>query len=79
MLQGLGAGQILITDGALDSDLLHQNASTSTGRLRQHQAAEPAGLDKPAFSPFLYPIEEPRRALLQQLERFRAVATAAEA
>ena len=52
MLQGLGAGQILIADRAYDSDLLRQNM-TARGVFANIKPLA-RRLDKPAFSPFLY-------------------------
>ena len=50
MLQGLGAGQILIADRAYDSDLLRQNM-TARGVFANIKPLA-RRLDKPAFSPF---------------------------
>ena len=72
MLQGLGAGQILIADRAYDSDLLRQNM-TARGVFANIKPLA-RRLDKPAFSPYLYR-RKPRRALLNKLKHFRAVAT----
>ena len=73
MLDGLGAGQVLLADRAYDSDHLRgtlaargawANVKPLTGRI-----------DKPAFSPFLYRYRNLVERFFNKLKHFRAVAT----
>ena|ERR687897_3350028 len=73
MLQGLGAGQILIADRAYDSDLLRQNM-TARGVFANIKPLA-RRLDKPAFSPFLYRSRNRVERFFNKLKHFRAVAT----
>ena len=73
MLQGLGAGQILIADRAYDSDLLRQNM-TARGVFANIKPLT-RRLDKPAFSPFLYRSRNRVERFFNKLKHFRAVAT----
>ena len=73
MLQGLGAGQILIADRAYDSDLLRQNM-TARGVFANIKPLA-RRLDKPAFSPFLYRSRNRVERFFKKLKHFRAVAT----
>src|SRR5215217_6820486 len=73
MLQGLGAGQILIADRAYDSDLLLQNM-TARGVFASIKPLA-RRLDKPVFSPFLYRSRNRVERFFNKLKHFRAVAT----
>ena len=73
MLQGLGAGQILIADRAYDSDLLRQTM-TARGVFANIKPLA-RRLDKPAFSPFLYRSRNRVERFFNKLKHFRAVAT----
>lgn len=73
MLQGLGAGQILIADRAYDSDLLRQNMTAQGVFANIKPLAR--RLDKPAFSPFLYRSRNRVERFFNKLKHFRAVAT----
>jgi len=73
MLQGLGAGQILIADRAYDSDLLRQTM-TARGVFANIKPLA-RRLDKPAFSPFLYRSRNRVEHFFNKLKHFRAVAT----
>src|SRR4051812_19380010 len=73
MLQGLGAGEILIADRAYDSDLLRQNM-TARGVFANIKPLA-RRLDKPAFSPFLYRSRNRVERFFNKLKHFRAVAT----
>jgi transposase len=73
MLQGLGAGQILIADRAYDSDLLRQNM-TARGVFPNIKPLA-RRIDKPAFSPFLYRSRNRVERFFNKLKHFRAVAT----
>src|SRR5688572_22214303 len=73
MLQGLGAGQILIADRAYDSDLLRQNM-TARGVFANIKPLA-RRLDKPVFSPFLYRSRNRVERFFNKLKHFRAVAT----
>jgi transposase len=73
MLDGLGAGQVLIADRAYDSDLLRQTM-TARGAWANIKPLT-RRLDKPAFSPFLYRYRNLVERFFNKLKHFRAVAT----
>jgi transposase len=73
MLDGLGAGQVLIADRAYDSDLLRQTM-TARGAWANIKPLT-RRLDKPAFSPFLYRYRNLVERFFNKLMHFRAVAT----
>ena len=73
MLQGLGAGQILLADRAYDSDASAPEHG-GTGRLANIKPLA-RRIDKPAFSPFLYRTRNLVERFFNKLKHFRAVAT----
>ena len=73
MLDGIGAGQVLLADRAYDSDALRQ-------RLAERGAwanvkPMPNRINIPAFSPFLYRRRNLVERFFNKIEHFRAVAT----
>jgi transposase len=73
MLDGVGAGQILIADRAYDSDLLRQTMAARGAWANIRPLAR--RVDKPAFSPFLYRYRNLVERFFNKLKHFRAIAT----
>ena len=73
MLDGVGAGQILIADRAYDSDLLRQTMAARGAWANIRPLAR--RVDMPAFSPFLYRYRNLVERFFNKLEHFRAIAT----
>ena len=73
MLDGLGPGHIHLADRAYDSNARRQghDCAKSLGERENHAAPD----QHPGVQPPSCTATGPRRALLQQLKRFRAVAT----
>ena len=72
MLDGIGAGQILLADRAYDSDALRNLAER--GAWANVKPLPPAQ-NMPAFSPFLYRYRNLVERFFNKLKHFRAVAT----
>jgi transposase len=73
MLDGVGAGQILIADRAYDSDLLRQTMAARGAWANIRPLAR--RLDAPAFSRFLYRYRNLVERFFNKLKHFRAIAT----
>jgi transposase len=73
MLDGVGAGQILIADRAYDSDLLRQTMAARGAWANIRPLAR--RVDPPAFSPFLYRHRNLVERFFNKLKHFRAIAT----
>jgi transposase len=73
MLDGVGAGQILIADRAYDSDLLRQTMAARGAWANIRPLAR--RLDVPAFSPFLYRYRNLVERFFNKLKHYRAIAT----
>jgi transposase len=73
MLDGVGAGQILIADRAYDSDLLRQAMAARGAWANIRPLAR--RVDAPAFSPFLYRYRNLVERFFNKLKHFRAIAT----
>ncbi len=73
MLDGVGAGQILIADRAYDSDLLRQTMAARGAWANIRPLAR--RVDMPAFSPFLYRYRNLVERFFNKLKHFRAIAT----
>jgi transposase len=73
MLDGLGAGQILLADRAYDSDGL-RTALAERGAWANVKPM-PRRVNIPAFSPFLYRYRNLVERFFNKIKHFRAVAT----
>ncbi|HEY0572181.1 MAG TPA: IS5 family transposase, partial [Enterovirga sp.] len=73
MLDGLGAGQVLLADRAYDSDQLRRTMKARGAWANVKPLAR--RIDKPAFSPFLYRYRNLVERFFNKLKHFRAVAT----
>lgn len=73
MLDGVGAGQILIADRAYDSDFLRQTMAARGAWANIRPLAR--RVDMPAFSPFLYRYRNLVERFFNKLKHFRAIAT----
>ena len=73
MLEGIGAGQILLADRAYDSDALRQALATrgAWGNIKPM----PGRVNIPEFSAFLYRFRNLVERFFNKLKHFRAVAT----
>lgn len=73
MLDGLGAGQILLADRAYDSDALR--SSLAEQGAWANVKPMPGRVNIPAFSPFLYRYRNLVERFFNKIKHFRAVAT----
>ena len=73
MLDGLGAGQILLADRAYDSDALRD--SLAARGAWANIKPMPRRINIPAFSPFLFRYRNLVERFFNQIKHFRAVAT----
>jgi transposase len=73
MLDGLGAGQVLLADRAYDSDQLRRTMKARGAWANVKPLARRT--DKPAFSPFLYRYRNLVERFFNKLKHFRAIAT----
>jgi len=73
LLDGLGAGQILLADRAYDSDAL-RTALAERGAWANVKPM-PRRVNIPAFSPFLYRYRNLVERFFNKIKHFRAVAT----
>ena len=73
MLDGLGAGQVLLADRAYDSDQLRRTMKARGAWANVKPLARRT--NKPAFSPFLYRYRNLVERFFNKLKHFRAVAT----
>jgi transposase len=73
MLDGLGAGQILLADRAYDSDALRANLA-ARGAWANIKPM-PRRVNIPSFSPYLYRFRNLVERFFNKLKHFRAVAT----
>ena len=73
MLDGLGAGQVLLADRAYDSDQLRRTMKAQGAWANVKPLAHRSS--KPAFSPFLYRYRNLVERFFNKLKHFRAVAT----
>jgi transposase len=73
ILDGLGAGQILLADRAYDSDALRE--SLAERGAWANVKPMPNRVNIPAFSPFLYRYRNLVERFFNKIKHFRAVAT----
>jgi transposase len=73
MLEGLGAGQILLADCAYDSDALRNSLAERGAWANVKPMSRRVNI--PAFSPFLYRYRNLVERFFSKIKHFRAVAT----
>lgn len=73
MLDGVGAGQILLADRAYDSDALREALQTRGAWANIKPVAH--RIDPPAFSPYLYRYRNLVERFFNKIKHYRAIAT----
>ena len=73
MLDGIGAGQILLADRAYDSDALRSSLAEQGAWANVKPMSR--RVNTPAFSPFLYRYRNLVERFFSKLKQFRAIAT----